>query len=349
MRTSKKKVSLVFNVFLFAAILLIPATAFNANAQEEYMEKKNDDYGKYDNDYNDNYQYNKDDHQKYYDTDLKKSYNTDYYKPHNEKKKDPIVTIKKELFICDDVLNVELPSGGNSNEFDCFSDGALPPTDENYIECNDIICPGIDESTFSAFIHKDVATIKDLNPMGIPVNLAKFHYTVVEDELDDSNGFGTGEECAKYFTEILNYNGFLEPLNLQFFYQICVLYEGDCEGIIYAGEEKICTIKNYIVSGEFFVPEIREASIETLLNDKSLQTENNSTANISQNITNTVNSEILVDSKIDTKPVNNNEQKESTNSISTSKDSNNSTNIDSSPRNTNTNSSETIFLMPSLS
>ena len=249
MRTSKKKVSLVFNVFLFAAILLIPATAFNANAQEEYMEKKNDDYGKYDNDYNDNYQYNKDDHQKYYDTDLKKSYNTDYYKPHNEKKKDPIVTIKKELFICDEVVDPGLFEG--QFFFDCRISGTdlpLSPTSERYIECNDSICPQIDESTFSAFIHKKTALVEDLSSEGKSTNLNKFHYIVSEDEVDDRNGFDDGQ-CGSDFDEYVSFTRFLEPLELTFHYDICVVYEGDCEGYISVGERKTCTIKNYIIGG----------------------------------------------------------------------------------------------------
>ena len=351
MRTSKKNVGLVFNVFLFAAILLIPATAFNANAQEEYKEEKNRDYEKYYNDYNDKYQYNKDDYGKYDDKDLKKSYD-DYYKPHKEKKKDPIVTIKKELFICDDVLDVDFPIEDESTSFGCFfEDGASPPTDENYIECNDIICPGIDESTFSAFIHKDVATIKDLNPIGIPVNLAKFHYTVVEDELDDSTGFGSDEDCSNHFTERLGYTGFNEFLNLSFNYNICVIYEGDCEGIIYAGEEKICTIKNYIFDGAFRgVPEFSIESIETTVNDKSLQSDKNVTNNNDQNITDTINSEILVDNNMDTKPVINNDKKheDGKNSIPLNIGDNNSTNIDLSSSTANTDSSQTTFIMPSL-
>ena len=254
MRTSKKSVGLVFNVFLFAAILLIPATAFNANAQEEYKEEKNRDYEKYYNDYNDKYQYNKDDYGKYDDKDLKKSYNTEYYKPNKEKKKDPIVTIKKELFICDDALDRNFLDG--FIEFDCRMDGTgadsqdlpLPPTSERYIECNDSICPQIDESTFSAFIHKKTAFVEDLSSEGISTNLNKFHYTVSEDEIDDRNGFDD-EQCGSDFGEFVSFDRYLAPLDLFINYNICVVYEGDCEGSISAGEKKTCTIKNYITSG----------------------------------------------------------------------------------------------------
>ena len=34
---------------------------------------------------------------------------------------------------------------------------------------------------------------------------------------------------------------------------ICVNYVGDCEGTIYPGEVKTCTIENYIVAGNVFI------------------------------------------------------------------------------------------------
>ncbi|MGD1834608.1 MAG: hypothetical protein ACPKQO_02680 [Nitrososphaeraceae archaeon] len=42
-------------------------------------------------------------------------------------------------------------------------------------------------------------------------------------------------------------------------YQICVLYEGDCQGTIHPGEVKECTVRNFIPSGSIFiVPEDEE-------------------------------------------------------------------------------------------
>ena len=259
MRTSKKKISVVFNVFLFAAILLIPATAFNVNAQEH--KEKIDDYIKYDNDYNDNYQYNKDNYGKHNDKETKKSHDyVDSYKSHKEKKTDQI-TIIKELFICDDVLNIINNNEDNENNlngltsFDCdlnfidFESFSLPvsPDSGRYLACNDELCPGIDESSFSAFVHKDIAFEQDLTSQGNTVNPVEFHYLVTEDEVDDRNGFDN-TACGNFFTESLTFESSTENTEVE--YDICVVYEGDCQGTIYPGEDKTCTIKNYIVSGE---------------------------------------------------------------------------------------------------
>ena len=269
MSTSKKKVSIVFNVLLFAAILLIPATAFNANAQEEYKEKK-DAYGMLDNnDYQKEYQYNKDSYSNYNEKDIKKSYDEkdDYYKPHKEKKNNQ-VTIKKELFICDDVLNVINNNNNNNNDdnginglniesFDCLiefdapffiSEQAVSPDSGQYIACNDEVCPGIDESTFSVNVFKDVAFEQDLTSQGNTINPNEFHYVVAEDELDDRNGLESPQQCGGFFTDSMRYNTMTETAFIE--YNICILYEGDCQGTIYPGEEKTCTVKNYIVAGE---------------------------------------------------------------------------------------------------
>ena len=241
MSTSKKKVSMVFSSLLFAAILLIPATAFNANAQEEYKYQK-DDYVKYDDYYGDTNQY-KDDR--------------DYAKHDYKEKKSPQVTIKKELFICDEILDAEFEPFESIN-FNCFATEAqnsyLPPNSDKYIECDESICPGIDESTFSAFLFKDVAFVQDLSSEGEVVNLDKFHYTVTEDELDDRTGFGLDAACSNAgFIDNMSYDRFFTVSGLEVSYEICVLYEGDCQGTIYPGEEKTCTVKNYITQGEIRV------------------------------------------------------------------------------------------------
>ena len=253
MRTSKKKVSLVFNVFLFAAILLIPATAFNANAQEEYMEKKNDDYGKYyyegnyyyfDN--NDDYKntYNSGKYEEYDDQKIKKSYTEkENYK---SQKIEDIVTIKKELFICSEISELEQPLTDVS--VSCFEDFDNPasPNDENYIKCTDEFCPGIDESAFTAFIHKDVAFVQDLTSEGNSIKLDKFHYTVAEDNIDDRNGFDNFTCGNEFDHSVGSYITQIDDLQINY-ETICAIYEGDCQGIIYGNEEKTCTIKNYIV------------------------------------------------------------------------------------------------------
>ena len=261
MRTSKKSVGLVFNVFLFAAILLIPATAFNANAQEEYKEEKNRDYERYYSEGNYYYFDNNDDYKNKYnlgkydehdDQKIKKSYDTkENYK---FQKIEDLVTIKKELFICSDITEFELPL--NDVRINCREDFGIPvsPNDENYVKCTDEFCPGIDESSFTAFIHKDVAFVQDLTSEGNSVKLDKFHYTVSEDELDDRNGFDNFNCGTEFDDSVGDFRTQIGDLQIDY-NTICAIYEGDCQGIIYGNEEKTCTIKNYIVNANIFSTE----------------------------------------------------------------------------------------------
>ena len=130
-------------------------------------------------------------------------------------------------------------------EFPDFSFPATIDSDE-YIPCNDEICPFIDESDFSAQIFKDVATVRDLSPEGTPVNLDKFHYTVTERSIADR--ISSDFPCSAVgFTHDLFYDKVIDDRFVC--YDICVNYVGDCEGTIYPGEEKTCTIENYIVGG----------------------------------------------------------------------------------------------------
>ena len=248
----------VNSVVLLASILLL----FTVSVANIYAQEYNDDdikkeYYGYDNDDNKRY-----DEKSYYLKD-------DYYEPHKDgKKKDPTIKIKKELFVCEDIENVN----PNDNTFNCnvFGDDgpdiADSPDSDRYVECNENRCPGIDESTFSGFVHKDVLMLQDLSSDGVTVDLDKFHYVVSEDELYERNGFGflSGvfpfSECTAGFDEVINYaailennNGFqgFETENVLAIYDICILYDGDCQGTLHPGDEKICTIKNYIVSGGF--------------------------------------------------------------------------------------------------
>ena len=248
----------VYSVVLLASILFLStASVANIYAQEYYGDDiKKESYG-YDNN-DDNQRY---DEKSYYLKD-------DYYQPHKDgKKKDPTIKIKKELFVCEDISNVN----PDNNTFDCNvlgDDGpnvADSPDSERYVECNENRCPGIDESTFSGFVHKDVLMVQDLSPDGVTVDLDKFHYVVSEDELDERNGFDLFgafplSECSAGYDEVMSYatilennNGFqgFDTENVLAIYNICVLYDGDCQGTLHPGDEKNCTIKNYIVSGVF--------------------------------------------------------------------------------------------------
>jgi hypothetical protein len=175
----------------------------------------------------------------------------DPYKNNNDNNA-PIVNVEKKLFICNNV------TGSLNEAFACigqrdaeFPDFFFPPALDSgeYIPCNDEICPFIDESDFNVQIFKDVATVRDLTLDGTPVNLDKFHYSVTEGQISDT--ISTGGTCeAVGFTHGLFYEKVIDDRDVSYF--ICVNYVGDCEGTIYPGEEKTCTIENYIVEGFIF-------------------------------------------------------------------------------------------------
>ena len=165
--------------------------------------------------------------------------------------------IKKELFVCNH-LETEISFQCQTLNFD----NALPPGSNEgpdntptYVPCDADLCPLIDESDFGAQIFKDVATIHDLTPQGTPVNLNKFHYTVTETDIDGRINFGLNPGFSSNcyptgFDSELTYEKQTEDRLV--FYSICVKYVGDCDGIIYPGEVKTCTLKNYIFVGNIF-------------------------------------------------------------------------------------------------
>ena len=182
-----------------------------------------------------------------YDQENEYYYDQEYNPYKNNKDNNaPIVNVEKKLFICNNVTdspNDFQCEGTRVLVFDEFIDAYPPAPDSGeYIPCNDEICPVIEESDFNVQIFKDVATVRELSPEGTPVNLDKFHYTVTERTLSDviSGGF-----CN---TVGFSHDTFIEKLtdDSLIFYGICVNYVGDCEGTIYPGEEKTCTIENYI-------------------------------------------------------------------------------------------------------
>ena len=220
-------------MLLGIATLFVPVTALQnsiANAQEYYNEE-----------YEENEYYN----QEY-----------DPYQNDNNKNA-PIVNVEKNLFVCNDVNNLPDNVSDTPVFFECITPAFFffpaGPDSGEYIPCNDEICPFIDESDFGAQIFKDVATVRDLSSEGTPVNLDKFHYTVTEGDIDDR--ITTDDLCSAVgFDHFKFYNTLLED-GIEVDAGICVNYEGDCEGTIYSGEVKTCTIENYIFAADFFPPQ----------------------------------------------------------------------------------------------
>jgi hypothetical protein len=228
---SDKKIR-IFSTFLLLGIAAIffPATALQnsiAMAQEFYPEYEENQYYSNQEGY-DPYKNNND------------NYNDNY-------KNAPIVNVEKKLFICNNVTD-------SPNDFVCegtrvvFDDGfieAYPPALDSgeYIPCNDEICPNIDESDFGVQIFKDVATVRELSPEGTPINLDKIHYSVTERFIEDR--ITTNDGCSSVgFTHFIGPDKLTNDSEITYF--ICVNYVGDCEGTVYPGEVKTCTVENYI-------------------------------------------------------------------------------------------------------
>ena len=225
---SYKKIR-TFSMFLLLGIaaLFLPATALQNSiviAQEYYPEYEENQY-----------------------------YNQEYDPYQNDEKNAPIVNVEKNLFICNDVNNLpdnvtDTPVSLNvqTQQISIYPAG---PDSDDYIPCNDELCPPnyIDESDFGVQIFKDVATVHDLSPEGIPVNIDKFHYTVTEGTIDQR--ITTGDECSDVGFDHFNFYSKLLEDGSEVYADICVNYVGDCEGTIYSDEVKTCTVENYIFAG----------------------------------------------------------------------------------------------------
>jgi hypothetical protein len=230
---SYKKIR-TFSILLLLGIAasFVPATALQnsiAMAQEFYPEYEENEY--------------------YYDQEYdpyKNNNNNDNYK------NGPIVNVEKKLFVCNNATQNPIDffcSSTNPEEFFLIPEAI---DSGEYIPCNDEICPFIDESDFSAQIFKDIETVRDLTSEGTPVNLDKFHYSVTERDIEDL--ITTDDFCKAVGFSHSNFSTKITDDNV-IFYDMCVNYVGDCEGTIYPGEEKTCTIENYIYSGfSFSIP-----------------------------------------------------------------------------------------------
>ena len=202
----------IFGALLFATILVMPLTTFNANAQE-YI-----DYNKY--------------------NDKNKDY---YFYPPKDKKQDPMLVVIKELFICEDLIE--------QGETFCDGEPFFPePTSDRYVECTDNTCDPLGPETFEITIEDKL--VFEGSEEGTKINFNGERYTVVEEssqenEINDKldflckqSGFDEGLEQS------------FNILNEEIDVGVCAIFEGECSGILKKGELNECTVKNYITSIE---------------------------------------------------------------------------------------------------
>ncbi|MGD1837226.1 MAG: hypothetical protein ACPKPY_04115 [Nitrososphaeraceae archaeon] len=230
--SNKTKIG-IFGVLMFATMMmLVPASLADIYASEK----------KYD---------------RYYDKE--RHYIEDNYYDDSYKKKPAIVETTKELFVCENIVNVTEETPFFECDFNENIDFPAPPDSDQYVSCDIVDCPGIDESDFAVAVFKDVAISGDLSStVPTPADLTKINFIVAEDEIDETIN-NQGSDCSAVdFADRIDFDKVVSE-DMIVFYDICILYEGDCEGEIYPGEVKECTVKNFIHSGSIFtVPEDEE-------------------------------------------------------------------------------------------
>ena len=203
----------IFGALLFAAILAMPFSIFNANAQE-YI-----DYDKY--------------------NDKNKDY---YFYPPKDKKQDPMLVVIKELFICDSLIN--------EGEGFCEGEPFFPaPDSDRYLECTDNVCDPIGPESFEITIEDKL--VFEGSEEGKKINFNGERYTVTEQSSSEENEFN-GE--IDFFCKTSEFDqGIVKELNVLnevIDIGVCVLFEGECSGILQKGELNECTVKNYITASE---------------------------------------------------------------------------------------------------
>ncbi|MGB9169681.1 MAG: hypothetical protein WCB31_12225 [Nitrososphaeraceae archaeon] len=228
--------SIIVFVAAFAG-LLIPTNNNIGTAEAQngyYDEYEQEYYPEYDNSYYEEDQTG----YGYYDKDY-------YPKPGK-------LTVKKELFQC---FNPPTSGGGVVTqtpnacfEFEQNEQGqpttskVVPPTSNLYKNCSDpqVDCRYSTEDFVIDVINGEKITS---NPEGVALKLSGNEYFVEEDDIRTdyaversckNSGYDQGGVVGNGFPGVLQQTG------------VCIIYEGDCEGQLNPGDNKVCTVKNYL-------------------------------------------------------------------------------------------------------
>jgi len=194
-----------------------------------------------------------------YQTDQYENYvmdmaNDNYYKSQN--------TVSKEMFICSEPTVVPTSTGSGFQFFNLFcqdSSGNIPDPDSPvwipWKDCNVTdFCPIFNEEDFVLQIEQ--------NPWS---NFIRYEFpgtsqgrsVIVESgtyQISEEGNVPDVGTCPNP-----SYDGFVgivnspppQPGSNAFF---CFILEDDCSGTIEAGEEKTCTVRNYLNAGTFGIP-----------------------------------------------------------------------------------------------
>ena len=224
----------MFSVLVFGVImLLIPASSL-ANAQEygQYYENKS-------------YEYNDD--KKNNEPVIIVKNEPIYKKEKKEKKEPPILFVKKELLFCDSIASK------NDDETSCDrpnSDLFLGPDSGRYIKgCSSEECEGINPSIFDIKITDDIKFSGSEKGTIVNLNGGGERFTVIEKKSKTESS-----SPQENINNICQFSGFdggiigLFDINEEREFTSCILFEGDCSGLVQDKEQKECIVKNYVVN-----------------------------------------------------------------------------------------------------
>ena len=243
----------MFSVLVLGIMmLLIPATSM-ANAQE------------YDDRYYEDKEYKKIDKKSYNEPYKKEDERKSYYKDDNKKSEEPVIIIKNEpiqkkekkkmkeppmLVVKKDVLYCDNIANGNEN-LDCDIPDFPGPDSDRYVqECTangdlpGAVCNTVNEEFFNMIVTDNIEFPGSEDGKKITFNGER--YTVSEETVD----FGEFSESISFLCQEAGFDGSVTiPLGIDsLLVAACIVFEGECSGIVQDGELKECTLKNYIVS-----------------------------------------------------------------------------------------------------
>jgi len=231
--------SIIVFVAAFAG-LMMPGNNSIGTAQaqnQNYDEYEDDEYYPS----NDNSYYGEDQQSGYGYND--KGQQSGYgYNDNNYYQKPGKLTVKKELFQCfNPGVTTSTPQG--CSEFihlgDPTTSTVIPPTSTLYKNCDD---PGVNCRYDTEDFVIDVINGEKItsNPQGVQLKLSGKDYFVEEDDIRTDYAVEKSCKISGYDqggvvgTTVLGQTG------------VCIIYEGDCEGELNPGDNKVCTVKNYL-------------------------------------------------------------------------------------------------------
>jgi hypothetical protein len=235
--------SIIVFVAAFAG-LFIPANnnIGTAEAQNNYYDEYEEEYyPESDNSYyqedQTGYGYNDRDQTGY-------GYNDNSYYPKPGK-----LTVIKELFQCFNPTGVTPSTPQSCSEFvpqppgNPVTSTVVPPNSPLYKNCDDLpvglTCRYDTEDFVIDVINGEKITS---NPEGVQLKLSEKDYFVEEDDI--RTDYAVERSCKNSGYDqggvVGGPSGVLQQTG------VCIIYEGDCEGELHPGDNKVCTVKNYL-------------------------------------------------------------------------------------------------------